>query len=79
MDQRMQGWNRRHRLHRQKDEQAKSRRALSGFLEEVAQKQRRHHGSKYVIDSRSIAIFFCFVAALGLEATQKSEMHPGAA
>jgi hypothetical protein len=37
MDQRVQGWNRRHGLHRQKDEETKSRRALSGFLEEVAQ------------------------------------------
>ena len=58
MDEGVQGWRRSHRLHRQKDEKGKNRRALSGFLEEVAQKRRRRHGGEYVIDSGSIAIFF---------------------
>jgi hypothetical protein len=44
MDEGVQGRNRRHRLHRQKDQQAKSRRASSGFFKEVAQKLRRYHG-----------------------------------
>jgi hypothetical protein len=58
VDQRVQGGNRRHRLHRQDDAKTKSRHALSGFLEEVAREQRPHRESEYVIDARAIAIFF---------------------